>query len=313
MNKRVQILKVLNFKIVWLISHQKAMATSDARSFPRRTPVYPTKSLCSTDTKQFKSFHVKAFHGALFVTDSMWICGWNTNIIGQKNIVFFNVRNVSYTVFSKTQFKYPGADQPILMFEAGGRIFFAKRDGDEILSFSTETLQYCSQFRSTNLTISAMCGSADCFYIVDKNQPGHIKILDSRFNGMGEVVTGLKKIHECVVDMCLAGDDFLTDTLVVCTSFPLGSVRLLDKKQGVVWQVDVRNNPELPLRFNPYSVSATSKGVIFFADRYDDKVSKTCMIKSAIRNQILSCTQAYLKFFVNRKYIKCFVSCLLRL
>ena len=97
-----------------------------------------TEVLHSVDTKQLKGSSVITFHSALFVRDLLWICGWNKNIIGQKSIVFLEVQADDYGILSKNELKHPGADQPMVMFNAQDKIFFAKRDGREIHSFNTQ-------------------------------------------------------------------------------------------------------------------------------------------------------------------------------
>ena len=130
-----------------------------------------------------------------------------------------------------------------------------------------------------------MCGD-NFVYVLDKNKPNHIRALDYNFRPSGITVTGLGTIHDCSVDMCsrdeLAHSSFQLDTIVISTSFPLGTVRLLVQNHGVLWHLDIRNSLELPMRFNPGSVSIIRSVVadkILFADRYSDKVSKACMIE----------------------------------
>ena len=243
--------------------------------------------LHSTDTTQFQSEKVKTFHSALFIGESLWICGWNKNrsIVGQKNIVFFNVDlRGDYNVLSESKFNYPAADQPIVMFTAADTILFAKRDGNEIHSFNTKTSEFRRVFRRSDLTISAMCGSKNFVYIFDKNQSDHIQVLDYSFHASGRTATGLGPIHDCQVDM-----SSIDDTIVISTSFPLGSVRLLKRNRGVIWHMDIWSNPELPTRFNPCSVSITPDSEIFFADRYDNKVSKTSMSEKNTGKHIRKC------------------------
>ena len=227
-------------------------------------------------TIEFKDSPVEKFHSALFAGDSLWICGWNKNTIEQKHIVFLNVdlQGDDYYVLSKNKVKYPGGDVPITMFMTRGLIFLAKRDGNGIHSFNTKTHEFRRVFGTNELAISAMCGSENFVNILDKNQPGHVLILNSSFHVSGSIKTGLGTIYDCSVDMCSVGD-----TTVISTSFPLGTIRCLERKHGVVWEINIQNSPQLPKQFNPCSVSAISDGPVFVADRYNDKVSETSMIK----------------------------------
>ena len=61
-------------------------------------------------------------------------------------------------------------------------------------------------------------------------------------------------------------------TIVISTSSPHASLRAVNQKEGVVWQIDSRTNPELGLEFNPCSVSASETCDIYFADSGTDKV-----------------------------------------
>ena len=254
------------------------MASSDIRSLSSTRFSFSilderTHFLHSTDTNQLNGVHVKAFHSAFFVQDSLWICGWNENIIGQKNIVFLNVQWDDYDIISKNELKYPEADKPLIVFNSKEIIFFTKRDGNEIHSFNTKAHEFRSVFR-TNFVISAMCGSENHFYILDKYQPEHIVILDSSYHASGRITTGLKNIRHCKLDICLEDD-----CIVISTSFPLGTIRLLDRVYGSIWQVDIRDSPgeeKFPARFDPCNVSIVPDSRILFADRYSDVVSENC-------------------------------------
>ena len=225
------------------------------------------------DTNQFKGLPLETFQGALFVGDSLWICGWNKNITGQKSIVFLNVESDDYDVLSKHQLKYHGADKPIIMFAAREKIFFSKRNGNTIYVFNTTTHEFYQVFHGNYVNISAMCGKEDNVYILDKNQSRSIQILDQTFHVSGRTATGLGSIHDCDVYMYS-----VDDTIAISTSYPLGSIRLLEWNHGVLWQVNIRNSPTVPMRFNPCSVSVTSDGRIFFADRFAHEVCITCII-----------------------------------
>ena len=237
----------------------------------------------NTDLNQFKGARIQGFHSALFVGGSLWICGWHTSSFGQKNIVFLNVQGDDYDVLSKNEFKYHGADQPLVMFTTREIICFAKRDGNEIHSFNTRTQEFHRVFQNSYYTISALCGIENYVYILDKYQPNHIEILDSTYHALGRIDTGLGTILDRNVYMCsVVAYPYINlpkENIVLCTSFPLGTVRLLQQHHGVVWQINIQNYLELPPRFNPCSVSVTPSGRILFADRYSDQVSKTCIIE----------------------------------
>ena len=145
--------------------------------------------------RRFKGSHLKGFHSALFVGDSMWICDWNKNMFGRNTLVFLNVQYFLFDVVCKNKFKYPRADKPHIMFTAGDRIFFVRRDGQEVHSFNTKTHEFHRVFHTSDHTISAMCGNDDCIYILDKNRADRLLILDSSFNYEGYIATGLWNIN----------------------------------------------------------------------------------------------------------------------
>ena len=221
----------------------------------------------STDLSRFKGSHLKGLHSALFVGDSMWICGWNKNIIGQKNVVFLNVKYFVFDVICKNKFKYSGADHPMIMFATGSRIFFSKKNGNEIHSFNTKTHEFQSAFRSHNFNISAICEDEDLMYILDKNQADYIVMLDSQFNYRRRMATGLGNILQCNVNMCS-----WNHKIVLANSSPFGSIRCLDPKYGILWLLESHSSPLL-MKFNPMSVSAIPGERVIFADGDMDLVS----------------------------------------
>ena len=156
-------------------------------------------------------------------------------MFGQNTLVFLNVQGDGYGVIFKNEFKYPRADQPMIMFAAGKRIFFANRDSNELHSFNTKTHKLSTVFRKASLNISGICGSKEHVYILDKNKPDHIQILDSGFHPSVRIKTGLLTIRDCNVCMCLV-DTYsllLPDDIVIGTSFPLGTIRLIERTYEV--------------------------------------------------------------------------------
>ena len=145
-------------------------------------------------------------------------------------------------------------------------------------AFTLKHMKYIVCSIQTLALISAMCGGEEDVYILYKNQPSYIRILFESLLPL-TIRTGLKYINNCNVYMCPIHNKYaiLVPTLVICTSFPLGSVRLVNER-GRLWQIDNQNNPELPMRFNPCGVSAIASGRIFFADRCEDTVSKSWLM-----------------------------------
>ena len=237
------------------------------------------------DIDRFPGSPLKQFFTALFQGDSMWICGWNNPILGRMGTVLLNVQGPEYNICLKEKHNDPKADQATIMFAVGNTILFAKKGGSEIFNFHIQTHKFNRIFKDSKLTINAMCGSQDNVYILDKKQSDHIQILDSKFRVSGRMATGLGDVQKCSVDMCLISDinmvskdhsHITREAIVVSTTNPVASVRLLDKDHGVLWQLDCRNpagSKQLPLEFNPCSVSTYPNGCIFIADKGLNRVS----------------------------------------
>ena len=78
----------------------------------------------------------------------------------------------------------------------------------------------------------------EMFNILNENDPKHIQIFGTNFNALGSIATRFENIKVCDVDMCLFSNNSLKHTILVSTSVPFASVRLLDKEQGILWRLD---------------------------------------------------------------------------
>ena len=72
----------------------------------------------------------------------------------------------------------------------------------------------------------------------------------------------------------------INHTIVISTSGLNPSLRAVNQTVGVVWQLNRSINPDLGFVFNPCSVSASEKGVIYFADHSAGKVGIFILILS---------------------------------
>ena len=244
--------------------------TSDCLAIPAESHANAlAKYHFSTDITFFKSTRLKGFHSALFIGNSLWICGWNKSIIGSKNIVFLNVQGDYYDVLSKNKFKFPEADKSMIIFVARETIYFAKRDSYEIHSFNTKTYEFHRVFSNHDHPISSMCGNENHMYLLQKTQLDHVEILNYNFDHLERMTTGLRNIAYCDVDMCS-----LDRGIVIASSLPLASIRHVDPEQGILWLLETDSSPVLSWNFNPINVSLGPGGDIFFVDRGEtDKVS----------------------------------------
>ena len=239
--------------------------------------------------KNFTGTGIKIFFNALFQGDSMWICGWNKNIFGIDDTVLLNVDIPGYNVRLKQKKRDPKAELPTIMFPHEDSILFAKRGGNEIFGFNTQTHKFKRIASFADLALAAMCGDGDEVYLLDNKSPEHIRILDSSLRFCGMIPTGLGKVKAYTMDMCLirkrsslpSSADFHASNenhaIILSVSVPHALVRAVNQSHGILWQLDCRSRP-LALLFDPYSVSSTTSGDIFVADRRTDRVrSFTCL------------------------------------
>ena len=231
-------------------------------------------------------------HSVVFQGNSMWICGWNRSTFGSINTVLINVELPGCNVLHREKKKDPKAAIPTIMFSHGNVIVFAKKSGKEIFSFNTRLHKFERIASFADLAVDAMCGTDQDVYYLDSKSPEHIRILNSFHPTHSIIPTGLRKVNTCSMDMCLiknsssfpSSADFYAGskdhTIILSVSAPHASVRAVNHIHGVLWQLDCRSRP-LALLFDPYSVSSTTSGDIFVADRRTDRVrSFTCLFLS---------------------------------
>ena len=255
----------------------------------RGTLISPNLTLeivSKTSLKRFEGTKMKIFSSVLFQGNSMWICGWNRNVVGNNDVVLLNVEVPDYKVLLKKKKRYKNSELPTIMFSHKDSILFAKRGGNEIFDFNTQTHRFKRLASFADLAVAAMCGAEEVYYLDSKN-PEHIQILDSSRVG-GIIPTGLGKVKAFPMDMCLVRESSTlpssTDihsgnedhTIILSVSAPHASVRAVNHTHGVLWQIDCRSRPDqLNLEFNPCSVSSTTSGNIFVADQGTDRVKSS--------------------------------------
>ena len=234
----------------------------------------PLELISVTNINIFEGSHLKTFSSVLFSVNSLWICGWNKNWRGAKTTVLLNVDLPEYKVIAKEKKTDSNADLPTIMVPHGDNIIFTIKGGNEIFSFNTKTKTFRLIYTSPKLKVAAMCGGDYNLFLLDHKEPGYIKILDSSYEGIGKITTGLWDYKGCDMDMCLVKEGRMegeeSQTIVVSTSFPKSSVRAINQ-QGAIWMIDCNREP-LDAMFNPCSVSSSLTGSIFVADRGKDKI-----------------------------------------
>ena len=179
------------------------------KEFPDKSlqPIRKTAELLSyVNLEKFEGSHLKIFSSAFFSNESMWICGWNKNLIGNNDTVLMNVEIPDYTTIMKQKKGDPKAELPTIMIRFRDVILFAKKGGKEIYSFNPKSKKFKRVFGTSDLTIAAMCSSNERVFILNPKQADYIRVLDSRFQAEGKIPTGLGDVRGCEIDICLIGD-----------------------------------------------------------------------------------------------------------
>ena len=230
----------------------------------------PLELISITNINIFEGSHLKTFSSVLFSVNSLWICGWNKNWRQAKTTVLLNVDLPEYNVLAKEKKTDSNADLPTIMVPHGDNIIFTMKGGNEIFSLNTKTKTFRVIYTRPKLKVAAMCGGDYNLFLLDRKELGHIKILDSSFEAIAKITTGLWDYKGCDIDMCLVKESSSSHTIVISTSFPKSSVRAVNQ-QSAIWMIDCNREP-LDALFNPCSVSSSLTGSIFVADRGKDKV-----------------------------------------
>ena len=229
--------------------------------------------------KTYHESHLETIWSALFERDSMWIAGWNQDIVRRKYTVLLNVSGTDYQAIQKKKNKDSDADKRTVLLSFGDCILYAKKGKREIFSLNHQEKKIQKVFDSHPLIIRAVCSSDTNLYILFSNQSEFVQVLDEKYCTVDRIATGLGNIGEADVNMCfVAYHRLVTDSrtnerkhpLVICVSQP-ASIRLITKT-GTIWTSDEPG--KLDQYFFPCSVSASATGDIFVVDRKEDRVSK---------------------------------------
>ena len=231
------------------------------------------------------------FISALSQKDSMWISGWDK----WRYHYFWQAKLPNFQVLLQRIKYLPKPYSHTIMVSFAKGILFAKKGGRELYSFNTQTETYESVFSHVDFQIDAMCSNDDYLYIFQRKHPDVIKIMDSKFQSIGHIPTGIdENLTDCEVHICTITTSTQMRSLseykmkhqhtciisisnsyyFVMSSHPspyYPSVRAVNEA-GVIWQLDSENCPELGSRFNPCSVSTSAVGDVFIADNGSDRV-----------------------------------------
>ena len=262
-----------------------------------------------TDLKKFEGSRLKGFHDIVFNRDSVWICAWNKHILKRKETVLVNTQLPDFTTVLKQKKVDLIAEQTTIIVLFGDNILYAKRDGNEIYSYHPKSKKRRRVYSSADLSIAAMCSDKHQVFILTRHQTTYIRVLDSNFREKATITNDFGNIKDCCVDMCVinplgyivpaqpmthrspstscfvsASDisstvgtksvdtDVSNITIVISFTSPRASVRAVNMRNDILWQLDCRKNKELGLDFNPCSVTSSEAGDIYFADRWTNRV-----------------------------------------
>ena len=236
-----------------------------------------------TDVKQIKGSPVKCVSNCLFKGNLIWAASWRKDTLRKFNTVFLNFKNPEYKLISKKKKKLSGVESPPFMFLSGDFIIFAGKRGNAIYQLNTISSKFKQVADSRVLgdayitSIAAMCGNEAFNYIIDEISHGHISVLDSNFKLDTVIPTGLNQLDDCELDMCVTSwGDATQHTIAICATRP-ASVRIVNQ-DGVMWQID---HKDCSGHFSPCSITSSADGLIYIADRGNDRVSMTIFFTPA--------------------------------
>ena len=227
--------------------------------------------ICSTHIRTFEGSALKTFSTVFFSDNTLWICGWNRNLLGFKTTVLLNVELSGYNVLMKEKKKNTTADMPMIVVPFDDKILFTMKTGKEVFSFNPKSTTFKSMYNRPNLRVAAMCASNSHVFLLSQKETEFIHIFNSKFQREEKIATGLPGVQDCSFDMCILKSSCHPDySIVITASSPQGSVRAVTK-QGQLWLVD-GSTESLDAAFSPCNVSSSLNGDIFVADQQNDKV-----------------------------------------
>ena len=102
------------------MTEDTGVGAEEDKSIPElynRPPTAKTvaKMTSHINVRQFQAAHLKTFSNALFDGETMWICGWNMNIMEHKDIVLLHVQVLEYKILSKQKKLDQKAELPLIM------------------------------------------------------------------------------------------------------------------------------------------------------------------------------------------------------
>ena len=226
--------------------------------------------------KKFEGAHMKTIFDAFINDDPAWVCGWSKNMIGKNDTVFLRIRGIQQNVLFKKKKGDQNADLQTMMTPFGKYILFARKGTKQVYGLNRRSGNFKQIYNGNDLRIAGICCSKTYIYLIGKENPENIRVLDSSF-------VHISNSASTVADNLLNGPDMAlisganqsqqqqpeegNDVIVVSKGAPGGFVRVLSKTEGLVWQLNDKVAPPFKGNFDPCSVSASRNGDLFIAER----------------------------------------------
>ena len=221
-----------------------------------------------------------------FTTDAMWMCGWNKRVIGKNKTLLAKVYGRSNSVMLKKKMAHPQSSMPTVMTCSGNMLLIARKEGNEIFSFDTNSCEFSLKHKEDGLCLASICVEKENIYLIDSKIPGYIRILDNNFHSLDTIKTGLKNAHTCELDLCLIPNVTKSNgkVIIVSRSAPNGSVSAVNEEGEILWEINDSTFDKKPQQiFDPCSIASCEKGTIYVADRTRNKVSRYNALSSIFK------------------------------
>ena len=268
------------------ISGQTGVAEQSAGgrdALPHDLPVIPKSCVefqSLINAKKFDKTHLKSIFDAFIKDGSAWVCGWSKNMIGKNDTVFLKIGGAELTTHLKKKKGDQNADLQTVITPFGKYILFARKDAKQVHGLNTQSGNFKPMFSGNDLRIVGICCSKRYIYVIGKENPEYIKILDSSFYHMGNIASTVEDSQLNNLDMTIIPGlnqsqqqqqpqqpKEANDIIVISKGAPDGFVRVLSRTEGIVWRLDDNVMPHFKGNFDPCSVSASTNGDLFIAER----------------------------------------------
>ena len=164
------------------------------------------------------------------------------------------------------------------MMPFGRYILFARKDSKQVYGLNTQSGNFKPMYTGNDLRIAVLCCSKSYIYVIGKENPEYIRVLDHSFYYKGNIASNIEDSQLNNLDMALIPGanqgqqqeqqaDGVNDVIAISKGAPDGFVKVISRKEGLVWQLNDKFAPQFKGNFDPCSVSASTNGDLFVAER----------------------------------------------